>query len=134
MRAAIAPKAVEALMDKVLTGAVYFPMSDAPYGLTLDSTENFGINVGVLAPRGERNMLIASLDALLAPFFPLHNRADRGGHRRPDRPPDGRQGGLRAPSAALESSDEESRCTFNNVVAFFWNLKRDRSDPSSAPP
>jgi hypothetical protein len=35
--------------------------------------ESFGINLGVLAPRGERNVLIASLDALLRvasnPFF-----------------------------------------------------------------
>ena len=49
-------------------------MNDALYGLTPDPAENFGINLGALAPRGERNVLVASLDALLRvasnPFFP----------------------------------------------------------------
>src|SRR5262249_34863584 len=54
--------------------ALPFPMSDALYGLTPDPAESFGINLGVLAPRGERDVLIASLDSLLRvasnPFFP----------------------------------------------------------------
>ena len=54
--------------------ALPFPMSDALYGLTPDAAESFGINLGNLAPRGERNVLVASLDALLRvasnPFFP----------------------------------------------------------------
>jgi alpha-beta hydrolase superfamily lysophospholipase len=53
--------------------ALPFPMSDPLYGLTPDATENYGIALGALAPRGERNVLIASLDALLRassnPFF-----------------------------------------------------------------
>ncbi len=53
--------------------ALPFPMSDPLYGLTPDGTENYGIELGALAPRGERNVLIASLDALLRassnPFF-----------------------------------------------------------------
>jgi alpha-beta hydrolase superfamily lysophospholipase len=53
--------------------ALPFPMTDALYGLTPDSAENFGLNLGSLAPRGERNVLIASLDSLLRassnPFF-----------------------------------------------------------------
>ena len=45
--------------------ALPFPMNDALYGLTPDPSEDFGINLGTLAPRGERNVLIASLDSLL---------------------------------------------------------------------
>lgn len=54
--------------------ALPFPITDALYGLKPGPKEDFGINLGVLAPRGERNVLIASLDALLRvasnPFFP----------------------------------------------------------------
>ena len=54
--------------------ALPFPMSDSLYGLQPDLIENFGVNLGALAPRGERGTLIVSLDALLRmssnPFFP----------------------------------------------------------------
>jgi alpha-beta hydrolase superfamily lysophospholipase len=54
--------------------ALPFPPSDALYGLHPDGTENFGISLGTLAPRGERNALVMSLDGLLRatsnPFFP----------------------------------------------------------------
>ncbi len=54
--------------------AIPFPMSDALYGMTPDTSEDFGLSLGTLAPRGERNVLVASLDALLRassnPFFP----------------------------------------------------------------
>lgn len=54
--------------------ALPFPMNDSLYGLTPDRTEEFGLHLGSLAPRGERNVLIASLDSLLRassnPFFP----------------------------------------------------------------
>lgn len=53
--------------------ALPFPMTDALYGLAPDPAEDYGIRLGALAPRGERNVLIASLDALLRvtsnPFF-----------------------------------------------------------------
>lgn len=63
--------------------ALPFPMNDLLYGLTPDAAENFGINLGVLAPRGERNVLIASLDLLLRvssnPFFSyMIKRIDEG--------------------------------------------------------
>ena len=42
--------------------------------MTPDPSEDFGVSLGTLAPRGERNVLVASLDALLRassnPFFP----------------------------------------------------------------
>jgi hypothetical protein len=53
--------------------ALPFPMTDSLYGLTPDPAEDFGFHLGTLSPRGERNVLIASLDALLRassnPFF-----------------------------------------------------------------
>jgi hypothetical protein len=45
--------------------ALPFPTTDALYGITPDPSENFGENLGALAPRGERNVLIASLDSLM---------------------------------------------------------------------
>jgi alpha-beta hydrolase superfamily lysophospholipase len=54
--------------------ALPFQMSDSLYGMQPDPEENFGVNLGAIAPRGERNTLIVSLDALLRmssnPFFP----------------------------------------------------------------
>src|SRR5271169_4627986 len=54
--------------------ALPFPVSDGLYGAKPDPSENFGENLGTLAPRGERNALIASLDTLMRassnPFFP----------------------------------------------------------------
>jgi alpha-beta hydrolase superfamily lysophospholipase len=54
--------------------ALPFPISDSLYGMQPDPAENFGVNLGAIAPRGERNTLIVSLDALLRmssnPFFP----------------------------------------------------------------
>jgi hypothetical protein len=63
--------------------ALPFPMDDALNGMTPDKTENFGPNLGALAPRGERNVLITSLDTLLRvasnPFFPyLAERIQQG--------------------------------------------------------
>ena len=59
-------------------------MSDALYGMTPDKSEDFGLSLGTLAPRGERNVLVASLDALLRassnPFFPYLLQAHRGRH------------------------------------------------------
>jgi alpha-beta hydrolase superfamily lysophospholipase len=54
--------------------ALPFPMSDSLYGMAPDPSEDFGIHLGALAPRGERGVLIVNLDALLRvssnPFFP----------------------------------------------------------------
>jgi alpha-beta hydrolase superfamily lysophospholipase len=54
--------------------ALPFPTSDALYGPTPDATEDFGINFGSLAARGERGTLIVNLDSLLRiasnPFYP----------------------------------------------------------------
>ena len=63
-------------------------MSDSLYGMQPDPAENFGVNLGAIAPRGERNTLIVSLDALLrmssTPFFPYTiERIERGTAAKP---------------------------------------------------
>jgi hypothetical protein len=65
--------------------ALPFPMSDSLYGMQPDPAENFGVNLGAIAPRGERDTLIVSLDALLRmssnPFFPyMIERIEEGIH------------------------------------------------------
>jgi hypothetical protein len=54
--------------------ALPFPVGDALYGAKPDQSEDFGENLVTLAPRGERNVLIASLDSLMRassnPVFP----------------------------------------------------------------
>ncbi|WP_240756714.1 alpha/beta hydrolase [Roseicella aquatilis] len=54
--------------------ALPFPMTDGLYGLTPDPAENFGVQLGAVAPRGERGVLAIAPDALLRlsanPFFP----------------------------------------------------------------
>ena len=55
--------------------ALPFPLGDGLYGLEPDPADDFGISLGTVAPRGERGVLIVSLDALLRmssnPFFPF---------------------------------------------------------------
>jgi alpha-beta hydrolase superfamily lysophospholipase len=115
--------------------ALPFPMDDALYGLTPDLTEDFGIRLGVLAPRGERNVLIASLDALLRvasnPFFPyMIGRIEEGidGHivatkKVSPEPPRG-----------PEATDDTSWQVFNDVVDTLLNPTINRFDDPSAPP
>jgi alpha-beta hydrolase superfamily lysophospholipase len=54
--------------------ALPFPLNDSLYGMQPDSTdEDFGVNLGALATRGERGLLIVSIDSLTRmssnPFF-----------------------------------------------------------------
>ena len=54
--------------------ALPFPVTDPLYGSQPGPGERFGINLGALTPRGERGVLIVSLDALVRissnPFYP----------------------------------------------------------------
>ncbi|SCK56145.1 Lysophospholipase, alpha-beta hydrolase superfamily [Variovorax sp. HW608] len=54
--------------------ALPFPMNDSLYGMRPDNTDEFGVNLGALAMRGERGALIVSLDSLSRlssnPFYP----------------------------------------------------------------
>jgi hypothetical protein len=49
-------------------------VEDALYGLAPDPVEDFGVNLGTLALRGERGVLVSDLDSLLRltsnPFYP----------------------------------------------------------------
>jgi alpha-beta hydrolase superfamily lysophospholipase len=63
--------------------ALPFPASDPLYGVSPDSSEDFGIKLGAITPRGERSVLIVNLDSLLRissnPFFPyLAQRIEEG--------------------------------------------------------
>lgn len=63
--------------------ALPFPLSDPLYGTEPDNSDNFGVNLGAMAIRGERGALIVSQDALTRltsnPFFPyLRERIDEG--------------------------------------------------------
>jgi alpha-beta hydrolase superfamily lysophospholipase len=63
--------------------ALPFPIGDSLYGMRPDETEDFGINLGAMATRGEVGALIVSLDSLLRmtsnPFFPyLVRRIEEG--------------------------------------------------------
>ena len=57
-------------------------MNDSLYGMQPDDSDEFGVNLGAIAPRGERDVLILNLDALLRassnPFHPYPDGADRG--------------------------------------------------------
>ena len=54
--------------------ALPFPTSDGLYGIDPDPAEDFGVNLGALAVRGERGTLIVNQDFLTRmssnPFFP----------------------------------------------------------------
>ena len=63
--------------------ALPFPMSDPLYGMTPDDSEDFGVNLGAIAARGERGTLIVSIDSLVRtssnPFFDyMSGRIDEG--------------------------------------------------------
>jgi hypothetical protein len=64
--------------------ALPFPLSDSLYGMEPESDEeDFGVNLGAMATRGERGTLIITLDSLARmssnPFFPyLMERVEEG--------------------------------------------------------
>jgi alpha-beta hydrolase superfamily lysophospholipase len=73
------PRGVYSLSHLALT----FPVGDPLYGMEPDDSEDFGVNLGTLAMRGERGMLIVSQDSLTRiasnPFFPyLLGRIEEG--------------------------------------------------------
>jgi len=52
---------------------VPFPVTDSLYGLRPEPLDEFGVSLGAMATRGERGILVVSIDALLRmasnPFF-----------------------------------------------------------------
>ena len=68
--------------------ALPFPVTDPLYGTSPDTDENFNVNLGALAARGERGALILTLDAIFRiasnPFFPyVEQRIDEGMGKKP---------------------------------------------------
>jgi alpha-beta hydrolase superfamily lysophospholipase len=53
--------------------AIPFPLSDPLYGMEPDTSEDYGANLGAMATRGERGVLVVSIDSLARmssnPFF-----------------------------------------------------------------
>ena len=112
--------------------ALPFPMNDSLYGLTPDTAEDFGIHLGALAPRGERNVLVASLDALLRvasnPFFPyLIGRIEEGIDSRTT----GKGEAVSVPVPARDLNRETAAWSFDALIR---SLTQDRSDPAPEPP
>jgi len=63
--------------------ALPFPLEDGLYGLHPDPKDDFGVQLGAIATRGERGALIMSLDSLMRmssnPFFPyMIGRIEQG--------------------------------------------------------
>jgi alpha-beta hydrolase superfamily lysophospholipase len=63
--------------------ALPFPLEDGLYGLTPDPADIAPVNLGAVAPRGERGVLVTGLDTLMRissnPFFPyLRDRVAEG--------------------------------------------------------
>jgi alpha-beta hydrolase superfamily lysophospholipase len=113
--------------------ALPFPMSDSLYGLTPDPTEDFGLHLGTLAPRGERNVLIASLDSLLRassnPFFPyMIERIDEG--------IEGRNATTKtagAPSSASstnETDNDSGGWSIRDIIPFISSFMQSGADPT----
>jgi alpha-beta hydrolase superfamily lysophospholipase len=117
--------------------ALPFPMSDSLYGLTPDSAEDFGIHLGSLAPRGERNVLIASLDSLLRassnPFFPyMIERIDEGIE---DRNPTTKNADAHSlPPPSDETDNEAPRSSIRDIISSILNFAPRPTESTSDEP
>ena len=115
--------------------ALPFPMTDSLYGLTPDATEDFGLHLGSLAPRGERDVLIASLDSLLRassnPFFPyMIDRIGEGiGHR------ETQANTIAAPPTHSANTDDDAAdWTVRGTIAVIWRFLRGQHDDTDESP
>jgi alpha-beta hydrolase superfamily lysophospholipase len=110
--------------------ALPFPMDDALYGMIPNETESFGPNLGALAPRGERNVLITSLDALLRvasnPFYPYLVERIADGIDRPASAP------AKVSTAPVAPQTESVEASSPKDVASALSVPMD--DPSDLPP
>jgi len=70
--------------------ALPFPLTDPLYGTQPDNSDDFGVNLGAMAIRGERGALIISQDALTRltsnPFFPYMMERINEGLSLPNKP------------------------------------------------
>ena len=112
-------------------------MSDSLYGLTPDAAEDFGVHLGSLAPRGERNVLIASLDSLLRassnPFFPyMIERIDEGIE---DRNPATKKADAHSlPPPSDETDNETPRSSIHDIITSILGFAPHPSDSMSDEP
>src|SRR5581483_11413331 len=112
--------------------ALPFPVTDSLYGLTPDPTEDFGLHLGSLAPRGERNVLIASLDSLLRassnPFFPYMIDRIGEGIAHPDA---GKavKPGVPDTSPYEDTGDWTGRGTLSVIAGFLRGQPEDTNEP-----
>ncbi len=108
-------------------------MDDALYGMIPNETESFGPNLGALAPRGERNVLITSLDALLRvasnPFFPYLVQRIQDGIDHPASPP--AKAGTMPAGLESKSGVEPS---LKDAAPVLSGSKSTMDDPSDLPP
>jgi len=116
--------------------ALPFPMTDGLYGLTPDPTDDFGLNLGDLAPRGERNVLVASLDSLLRvasnPFFPyMIERIEEGITDRSATTPATTEAWTA--TTVLRPNGETSTWSLTGLLRLFSNLLQNEADPPEAP-
>ena len=110
-------------------------MTDSLYGLTPDPTEDFGLHLGALAPRGERNVLVASLDSLLRassnPFYPyMINRIDEGIGSRPV----AAKATTSAPPPESNAEGDASDWSFRGIAAYIRGVVLGQSDGSDEAP
>ena len=116
--------------------ALPFPMGDLLYGLTPDPTENFGLHLGSLAPRGERNVLIASLILLRAssnPFFPyMIERIDEGIEDR--NPTTKKTDATSLPPPGDETDNETQRSSIREIISAILGFAPPPSDSMSDEP
>jgi alpha-beta hydrolase superfamily lysophospholipase len=101
--------------------ALPFPMSDSLYGLTPDPNESFGINLGALAPRGERDVLIASLDSLL--------RASSNRKRAIDR-----NAAATLPPPAADAAEQPPGWHMGALLSLIFGSEETDTDPSAELP
>jgi len=116
--------------------ALPFPMTDGLYGLTPDQTDDFGLNLGALAPRGERNVLVASLDSLLRvasnPFFPyMVERIEEGITNKSANTPSTAE--ISTATAGLPPKEETPTWSFAALLRLFSSLFQNEDDPPEAP-
>ena len=111
--------------------ALPFPMTDSLYGLTPDPAEDFGVHLGSLAPRGERNVLIASLDSLLRassnPFYPY--MIGRIGEAIAHPPEKANKPGLPDTSPYEDTGDWTVRGTLSVIARFLRGQPEDTDEP-----
>ena len=83
----VEPKKIPDIVKFEAVQQIPFPIEDSLYGMRPDPTDDYGVQLGAMALRGERGTLIVTLDSLIRmssnPFFPyMRERIDESVGRR----------------------------------------------------